>query len=179
MFYSKKYFLKTHNVAWNIQIAEICSVIFDVHAQFAFEAAHGNAFIFIFFLVQLSQWFKNWHILYQKLCALSVMLKLHLYLQILQKPNDYFEYYKMVSEWFQMLRNAIYAFTLICIKTNLSKINEWNFKHKSEISIYKLLQSFNEITWFFEKLQPQSGNFMNDPRIYHTLMKKSCLYLFW
>ena len=31
---------KTHNMAWTIQIAEICSDIFDVHAQFAFKAAH-------------------------------------------------------------------------------------------------------------------------------------------
>jgi len=38
-----------------------------------------------------------------------------------------FEYYKMLSE---LLRNAIDAFTLICIQIKLLK---WNFKHKSEI----------------------------------------------
>ena len=59
MFSSNKFFLKTHNMAWNIQIAEICSVIFDFNAQFAFKAAHMNAFIFIFFLVQQSHWFKK------------------------------------------------------------------------------------------------------------------------
>jgi len=30
--------------------------------------------------------------------------------------------------------------------------------------MYKILQSFNEITLFLEKLQPQSWNFMNAPR---------------
>jgi len=52
MFSSKKSFLKTHNMALNIQVAEICSVIFDVHSIFAFKAAPVNAFILIFFLVQ-------------------------------------------------------------------------------------------------------------------------------
>jgi len=52
--------------------------------------------------------------------------------------------------------NATYAFTLICIELNF---NEWNFKHKSE---YKLLESFNEITWFKKSY---SGNLMNDLRI--------------
>jgi len=41
-------------MALNIQEAEIGSVIVDVHTQFAFKAAHVNAFILIFFLVQQS-----------------------------------------------------------------------------------------------------------------------------
>jgi len=35
----------------------------------------------------------------------------------------------------------------------------WNIKNKIQI-----IAKFLEITWSFEKLQPQSGNFMNDPR---------------
>jgi len=60
-------------MALNIQEAEICSVIFDVYAQFAFKAAN-NSYSFSF----LYSNHIGWHFLYQKLCASSVMFKLYL-----------------------------------------------------------------------------------------------------
>jgi len=51
IFSNKKYFLKTHNMAWNIQISDFCSVIVDVHAQFAFKTADVNAFKLIVVVV--------------------------------------------------------------------------------------------------------------------------------
>jgi len=118
--FQQEILFKTHNMAWNIQIAEICSVIFDVHAQFAFKAAHGYAFIFIYFLVQQSHWFKNWHFLYQKLCASSASSN---------SSKTQWLSLNTIKCWvsdFKVLRNAIYAFTLIS-KKKLSKINKWNF----------------------------------------------------
>jgi len=75
-------------MAWNIQIAEICSVIFDVHSQVAFKAASVNAYIFIFFPV-CNQIDLKVCILYPKLCASPVMFRLYLGHQIYNKFNDY------------------------------------------------------------------------------------------
>jgi len=51
--FHKKNFLETRNMAWNIEIAEIWSVFFDVYAQFGFKGAHMNAFIHIFLFVYI------------------------------------------------------------------------------------------------------------------------------
>ena len=101
MFASKKSFLKTHNMALNIQVAEICSVIFDVHTQFAFKAAHVNAFKLIFFHVQQSHWFKIGAFHTKRFVHRQSYLKCIFNFKFFKKSMIIFAYYKMLSEWLQ------------------------------------------------------------------------------
>jgi len=96
VFSSKKFFLKTHNMAWNIQIAEICSVSFDVHAQFAFKAAHMDAsYSFHSNHIDLKNgtfYIKSF--LHQQLCLKCIF-------NFFKNSMIIFEFYKTLSEWVQ------------------------------------------------------------------------------
>ena len=103
-------------MAWNIQMAEICSVIFDVHAQSAFKVAHENAFIFIFFLysnhidLKIGTFYIKSFVHHQSCLNCIVIFK------FFKNSKIIFEYYEMLSEWLQSA-----PLCYLCIYINFNK----------------------------------------------------------